>query len=111
MSELDDIRKRTEGRTPGEFAPGCFVVNRASTCKRRYILSEHYMGSIATMSTRMTNPDNDSPPEKEQRANAHLLAAAPDLLRIATEQEAELAQLRAERDRLKKALEEIRYTT
>lgn len=70
--------------TPGPWMPG-HMVDDDNACDCRSILSEHYMGSIATVDVwngieGIGNGDNDSPPLEEAKANAHLIAAAPDLL-------------------------------
>ena len=120
MSELDDIRERTEGHTPGPWhrlnAKDVFTVSD----ERR----SSYSGfQIADCAMDYALPDESEMPYEEQKQNAALVAAAPDLLRIATEQEAEIqslrgslgqwitdfkaasvenGQLRTERDRLRK---------
>jgi hypothetical protein len=88
MSELDDIRKRTEGHTPGPWSIEGHGMADALYSGRD---SDHHGLNLCTLS----NWDRNGV------ANSRLIAAAPDLLRIATEQEAELAQLRTEREDLR----------
>ena len=52
-------------------------------CNCGYVLSDMYMGSIATVNVDNSNlaqdGGNDSPPLEEAIANARLIAAAPDM--------------------------------
>lgn len=69
--------------TPGPWHAGCFL-DATSKCQCTFILSEGYCGSIAVVSVdngkSIGDGGNDSPPLDEARANARLLAAAPELL-------------------------------
>lgn len=53
-------------------------------CNCAYVLAEPYMGSICTISISdgktIRDFGNDCPPLDEAKANARLIAAAPDLL-------------------------------
>lgn len=71
----------TTSFTPGPWEPGCFV-NPDSKCHCSYIFSEGYNGSVAKVSVDnecfIQHGGNDSPKLVEARANARLIAAAPD---------------------------------
>lgn len=53
-------------------------------CDCAYVLSEGYAGAICTIEVgdgkRVSDGGNDCPPLEEAKANARLIAAAPDLL-------------------------------
>jgi len=69
--------------TPGPWSTGCFV-DDSTPCQCKYIFSEGYAGSVAEISVdngkRIGDGGNDCPPLEEAKANARLIAAAPDLL-------------------------------
>lgn len=70
--------------TPGPWIAPHFV-NPNSKCQCRAILDEHYFGAIAEVFVdngieSISEGGNDCPPIEEARANARLIAAAPDLL-------------------------------
>ena len=69
--------------TPGPWIAGCFV-SENSACNCTAILAPIYMGSVASVSVdtgkNIREGGNDSPPLEEARANARLIAAAPELL-------------------------------
>jgi hypothetical protein len=75
---------KTHPWTPGPWAPG-HMTDPETTCECRYILSDGagYFGSVAVVSKsnglRVGEGGNDCPPEEEAIANAHLIAAAPEL--------------------------------
>jgi hypothetical protein len=79
MSELDGIRKRTEGHTPGKWTVEAHGMADALYSGRD---DQHHGLNLCTLS----NWDMNG------AADARLIAAAPDLLRIATEMEAELRE-------------------
>ena len=98
MSELDEIRKRTEGYTPGPW--------QRLNAKDVFTVSDERRPSnsgfqIADCAMDYALPDESEMPYEEQKQNAALVAAAPDLLRIATKLEADADQLRTERDEWK----------
>ena len=103
MSELDNIRKRTEGHTPG---PWEFDEDNVGSCYGRAYYgiitpSVHTtFGIRAAVTAEDYSPRGGGAREEECKGNAQLVAAAPDLLRIATKLEADADQLRAERDAL-----------
>lgn len=70
--------------TSGPWHPGCFV-DPDSKCQCSYIFSEFHAGSVAKVSVdnscSIAHGGNDSPVLDEARANARLIAAAPDLLK------------------------------
>jgi hypothetical protein len=81
------VNEMSETRfTAGPWVPGHFA-NRDHKCDCRYILSEQYHGSIAIISVNngklVSDGGNDAPPLEEARANAHLIAAAPELFEAA----------------------------
>jgi len=59
------------------------MVNEDHSCECRHILAQGYFGSIASVSKSngllVGEGGNDSPPEPEAVANAHLISAAPEL--------------------------------
>lgn len=70
--------------TPGPWHTGCFV-DPESACQCRSILAETMCGSVCQISLHngietVTDGSNDCPPLEEARANARLIAAAPELL-------------------------------
>lgn len=69
--------------TPGPWYPGHFI-DPASKCQCRGIVDENHGGGIAVVNVDNGKPlgdgGNDCPPLEEARANARLIAAAPDLL-------------------------------
>ena len=109
MSELDDIRKRTEGHTPG---PWEFDIEQIGSCGGRpywgIVTPEVNYSTFIRVGVYADDYRGGPRREEECEANGALVGSAPDLLRIATEQEAELAQLRAERERLLECLGRIR---
>lgn len=68
--------------TSGPWVPGHFA-DDGHKCDCRYILSENYMGAVATIHVGngelVGEGGNDAPPLKEAQANARLIAAAPEL--------------------------------
>lgn len=60
------------------------LAQQGAECNCAYVLSEGYAGCIAKIGVDNGKPvgegGNDSPPLAEAIANAHLIAAAPDLL-------------------------------
>lgn len=66
--------------TPGPWSVPHFAED--GKCKCGYVLCESYMGAIATVHHSPTRSieDGDNPPLDEAKANAHLIAAAPDML-------------------------------
>jgi hypothetical protein len=73
--------------TPGPWSVPHLAVDSTS-CNCAYVLAEPYMGSICTISVSdgktISELGNDSPPLEEAKANARLIAAAPDLLAALT---------------------------
>jgi hypothetical protein len=70
--------------TQGEWSVPHFA-DSSQKCDCRWVLSEQYCGSIATVDwSKDRSIDNgDNPPLDEAIANAHLIAAAPELLKAA----------------------------
>lgn len=68
--------------TKGEWSVPHFAMNDVR-CNCAYVLSEGHMGSIATVDIdnglEIGKGGNDSPALEEAIANAHLIAAAPEL--------------------------------
>jgi hypothetical protein len=89
MDELDEIIKRTKGHTPGEWK----WAHRK--CHDQQYRTQVYTEEHGTVSTCAWTPK----PRRGGRigtyreANAALLAAAPSLLRIATEQREQIREL------------------
>ena len=77
--QVTDIKVKAKAATQGEWAPGCFC-DESSSCECKYIFSEGYNGSIATISIdndlRIGEGGNDSPPIEEAKANLSFIAAA-----------------------------------
>lgn len=82
-----------------EFTAGPWSVphfaDPLSTCQCKYVLSDHHFGSIATVNW---SPDDAlengcNPPLEEAKANARLIASAPDLYALAKGYEAFEADL------------------
>ena len=70
--------------TPGPWSVPHFAQPDVG-CQCTYVLSSGYFGCIATIAIAngigsVADGDNDCPPLEEARANAHLIAAAPELL-------------------------------
>lgn len=69
--------------TPGPWSVPHMARDEVA-CNCAYVLAEPYMGSICTISISdgktISDFGNDCPPLDEARANARLIAAAPDLL-------------------------------
>jgi hypothetical protein len=72
--------------TPGPWWPGHFVDDTIA-CDCHSILSEGYAGAVAVMcignGLPISDGGNDAPPLQEAKANARLIAAAPDLYVVA----------------------------
>lgn len=87
-----------EGHTPGPWFPGHFV-DDTHTCDCKYILGPVHCGSIATINVNngmlIGEGGNGSPPLEEAKANARLIAAAPDLLAENIRLRAALSQIDA----------------
>lgn len=92
MSSLlkDQSMSKEEGMgTSPKHTPGPWLVPHMARddhpCNCKSILAEGYMGAIATIQVdngkSISEGGNDSPPLEEAKANAHLIAAAPDLLK------------------------------
>lgn len=68
--------------TSGPWLPG-HMVDDTSSCNCRYVLAESYCGAVCTVEIdnglRVGDGGNDAPPLEEAKANAHLIAAAPEL--------------------------------
>lgn len=66
--------------TPGPWMVPHFAVS-THPCTCSYVLGGDYMGSIATVQHDGMNIPNaeEYPPVEEAKANAHLIASAPDL--------------------------------
>ena len=103
MSELDEIRKRTEGHTPG---PWEFDIEQIGSCGGRpywgIITPEVNYSTFIRVGVYADDYCGGPHREEECEANGALVGSAPDLLCIATNLEAEANQLRAERDELRK---------
>jgi hypothetical protein len=71
-----------------KFTPGPWTVPHLAQddceCNCASVLADGYFGSVATISVdngkRVGEGGNDSPPLEEAKANARLIAAAPELL-------------------------------
>lgn len=78
----DSDNTRSVGHTPGPWHAGCFL-DPASKCQCSYIFDEGYCGGIAAVyidnGKNIADGGNDCPPVNEARANARLIAAAPDM--------------------------------
>ena len=76
--------------TPGPWHPGHFGSD--SKCQCRSVISENYMGCIATIEVdngmAFSDGGNDAPPVSEAVANMHLIAAAPELYELLRQTEA-----------------------
>ena len=76
--DLDHLEELTKAATQGEWHPGCFA-DKKDGCQCKWILTEGYMGSIATIEVdnglEIRDGGNDSPPEEEARANLRFIAA------------------------------------
>lgn len=74
-----NLRELAEKATQGEWGVGCFA-DPNSKCQCKYIFSEGYNGSIATISVdngkMITDGGNDCPRIDEARANGRYIAAA-----------------------------------
>lgn len=120
MSDLEKLRELAERADQGEWHAG-HIADDAHPCNCDYVLSDSgYMGSIARISVDNGLPisegGNDSPPLEEAKANLRFIAAANPatvlalLDALATSQarisalEAELGEVKAERDEADKAL-------
>lgn len=78
----------TTAHTPGPWSLPHFVTARrgAGDCRCKYVLCEKYCGAICTVhfedEPRKTIQEGsgDDPPLEEAKANARLIASAPDML-------------------------------
>jgi hypothetical protein len=108
MSKSTCLQGRT-ARTPGPWSVPHFALSdeywesvgneskqsgmgtdsRKKRCDCRYVLCESVMGAVCTVHVADNKPisegGNDDPPIDEAKANAHLIAAAPDLLEALSE--------------------------
>lgn len=85
--------------TPGPWPVPHFATGHGCEC--RYILAGEHMGGIAEVyidnGKKVGDGGNDCPPTEEAKANARLIAAAPDLLaalRLARDVVAESCEMR-----------------
>lgn len=97
MTDTEKLLARLTGFTPGPW--WCHFGSDDCKCNCKYVLAEYGgMGSIATIDVceSMDAPwgDDSGPDAVSAKANAALIAAAPDLHRIATAQAAEIERLR-----------------
>ena len=69
--------------TPGPWYPGHFVED-SHPCNCRSVISESHAGAICEIKIdnrkRIARGGNDAPPLEEAKANARLIAAAPEML-------------------------------
>lgn len=70
-----------EKHSHGQWTPG-HLCNDSHSCNCAYILSDGYMGAVASVhwSAPDHDPEGDNPPLEEAKANQRLIAAAPELL-------------------------------
>ena len=71
--------------TPGPWSVPHFATAKdENDCECTYVLSEGYMGAVCSVhidnGKSFVAGGNDCPPAEEAKANARLIAAAPDLL-------------------------------
>jgi len=91
-AEIQNLKELLSRSTPGEWGAGC-LGNDDVKCNCAYVLSDHHMGSIATVNINngiksIADGGNDSPSEDEAKANLNLIVQAknalPSLLREIT---------------------------
>lgn len=81
---VPDVVAQPAKHSSGPWIAG-HMADDTHSCNCRYILNGDYMGSIAVVSVDngidlISEGGNDCPPLEEAKANARLIAAAPELL-------------------------------
>ena len=79
--QVAEIKAKALAASSGEWSAGCFSrEGDTSGCDCKYIFSDGYCGSIATISVdnglQVGEGGNDSPPLEEAKANQRFIAAA-----------------------------------